>query len=151
MAILKFSDKDKMASKIMPAGWYSFEVVAIGEPKKSSSGKSFNMISQFRVIEDPVYDSKELEIAFNTNMKNPSVMGSLYLMPHTYLLYLAAATAECTIEEVPADNLDTESLKGLKFDGKVERIISDGIVMNTISGFLPFGAGKAKESDDVPF
>lgn len=150
MAILKFSEKDKLASKIMPADYYSFEVVEIGEPKKSGSGKSFNFMSKFLVIEDEHYAGKELEIAFNTNMKSPSVMGTMYLMPHTYLIHLAAATAGIEIGEVP-DDLDTDSLKGLKFDGKVEKIISDGVVMNTISGFFPFGAGKLKGTEGSPF
>jgi len=150
MAILKFSEKDKLASKVMPAGYFSAEVVVIGEPKKSGSGKSMNMISKFRIIEDESFEGKELEVAFNTNMKNPSVMGSLYLMPHTYLLHVAAATADCAVEEVP-DDLDTDSLKGLKLDIKVEKVISDGIVMNTISGFLPYGKGKEVESASSPF
>ena len=150
MAILKFTDKDKMASKIMPDGWYSFEVVEVGEPKKSGSGKSFNIFSSFRVIDEPKYDNKELKITFNTGMDNTSVLGSMYLMPHTYLIHLAAATANCEIEDVP-DDLDTESLKGLKFDGHVLKGIYDGIVMNTISGFLPYGTGKAKEAEGSPF
>ena len=149
MAILKFSEKDKMASRVMPAGWYSFEVVQVKDPVKSSSGKSFNLMSQFRVIENDEFEGKEIEIAFNTKMNNPSVMGTLVLMPHTYLLHLAAATANVDLKEVPED-LDTESLKGLKFDGKVEKGIYEGIILNTISGFLPFGKGVEK-SDDVPF
>ena len=150
MAILKFTEKDKKASAVMPAGYTSFEVVEIGEPKKSGSGKSFNLMSKFKVIDDEKYEGKEFELAFNTNMKNPSVMGTMYLMPHTYILHLAAATAGIDIEEVPED-LDTDSLKGLKFDGKVEKIISDGVVMNTISAFLPYGTGKAKEAEGSPF
>jgi len=150
MAILKFSDKDRKASAIMPAGYFSFEVVGIEEPKKSGSGKSFNFMSKFRVIEDENFEGKELELSFNTGMKSPSVMGSLYLMPHTYILHLAAATAGCDLSEVP-DDLDTESLKGLKFDGKVEKIISEGVVLNTISGFYEYGKGKEKQHEQSPF
>jgi len=83
-------------------------------------------------------------------MKNPSVMGSLYLMPHFYLLHVAAATADCELADVPED-LDTDSLKGLKLDLKIEKIISDGIPMNTISAFLPYGAGKKVEKESSPF
>jgi hypothetical protein len=141
-----------MKSKILPAGWQSFEVIEIGEPKKSSSGNSFNLWSSFRIIDDEKYEGKELEIAFNTSekMKAPSTMGTMYLMPKHYLLHLAAATACIELDEVPED-LDTDSLKGLKFDGKVEKIISDGVAMNTISQFLPYGAGKEKEAEGSPF
>ena len=150
MAILKFTEKDKMASKVMSAGYYSAEVVEIGEPKKSSTLKSFNMLSKFRIIEDEHYEGKELEVSFNTNMKNPSTMGSLYLMPHFYLLHVAAATADCELADVPED-IDTDSLKGLKLDLKIEKVISDGIPMNTISAFLPYGAGKKVEKESSPF
>ena len=51
MAVLHFTDSDKLASSIMPDKWYGFEVVEIGEPKKSDSGKSMNMWSKFRVID----------------------------------------------------------------------------------------------------
>ncbi len=150
MAILKFTQKDKMASAIIPAGYFSFKVVELAEPRKSSSGKSFNIFARFVVIEDEKYEGKELTITFNTGMNNPSIMGTMHLMPHTYIQQLAAATAECDILEVP-DDLDTDSLKDLKFDGKVERVINDGVVLNTISAFLPYGSGKAKESEGSPF
>ncbi len=150
MSILKFNEKDFLVAKVMPAGYYSFEVVEIGEPRKSSSDKSFNIFSKFRVIEDEHYNDKELKITFNTGMDNSSTLGTMYFMPHTMLLYLAAATAGTELDEVPKD-LDTESLKGLKFDGKVEKVISDGIVLNTISSFLPFGSGREKEREGSPF
>jgi hypothetical protein len=134
----------------MPEGWYRFEILEIGEPKKSDSGKSMNMWSKFRVIDDPKFATKELEICFNTGMNSPSVMGTAYFMPHTYLIHLAAATAGCTIEEVPED-LDTESLKGLKFDGKVTKGVYEGIILNVIAGFLPLGAGQQKEKEGAPF
>ncbi len=143
MAILKFNKADRMSAMVMPAGFYSFEVIEIGEPKKSGSGKSMNMHSVFHVIDDEDFNGKEQKVTFNTGMDRPSVMGSMVLVPHTWILQLAAATANCDISEVP-DDLDTESLKGLKFDAKVEKVIVDGVVLNTISGFFPLGAGKAK-------
>ena len=150
MAILKFNASDKLASAIMPAGYYSFEVIDIGEPTKSGSGKSMNLHSKFHVIDDEKFTGKELKITFNTGMDRPSVLGTMVLMPHTWVMQLAAATADIDILEVP-ENVDTESLKGLKFDGRVEKIIVDGVVLNTISGFLPYGAGKKKESEGSPF
>ena len=148
MPILKFTDKDKLASKILPPGYYPFEVVEIGEPKKSSAGKSFNIVGKFRIIEDEGYAGKELEIMFNTKMNNPSVKGTMNLMPHFYLLHLAAATAGTTLDEVP-DDLDTDSLKGLKFDGRVEKIVSEGIVLNAITGFVPYGTGDNASPEGV--
>ena len=150
MAILKFTDKDKLASKTMPDGWYSFEVVSIDGPKKSSSGKSFNFPSKFRVIDDPDFADKELELFFNTGTKNASVMGTLQILPHNQIIHLAAATASVTIDEVP-DDVDTDSLKGLKFDGYVTKTISDGAVFNTVTNFLPYGTGIEKAKEGAPF
>ena len=150
MAILHFTDSDKLSSSIMPEGWYRFEVVEIGEPKASEAKKSMNMWSKFQVIDDPKYAGKQFDICFNTKMNAPSVLGTAYFMPHTFLIHLAAATAGCEIDDVP-DDLDTESLKGLKFDGKVTKGIYDGIVLNTITGFLPLGIGQQKEKEGSPF
>ncbi len=150
MAILNFNKADRMAAMIMPAGFYSFEVIEIGEPKKSGSGKSMNMHSVFHVIDDEDFAGKEQKVTFNTKMDKPGVMGSMVLVPHTWLMQLAAATANCDINEVP-DALDTESLKGLKFDAKVEKVIVDGVVLNTISGFFPLGVGKHKAAESSPF
>lgn len=150
MAILRFTAADKMASAIMPAGYYSFEVAEIGEPTASGSQKSMNMHSKFHVIDDEKFTGKEQKITFNTKMDRPSVMGTMVLMPHTWILQLAAATADCDVTEVPED-LDTATLKGQKFDAKVEQVIVDGVVLNTISGFLPYGAGKKKEAEGSPF
>jgi len=135
---------------VMPAGFYSFEVIEIGEPKPSGSKKSMNMHSVFHVIEDNDFEGKEQKVTFNTGMDRPSVMGSMVLVPHTWLLQLEAATAGVEISEVP-DDLDTESLKGGKFDAKVEKVIVDGVVLNTISAFYPFGVGKQKGSESSPF
>src|SRR5678815_2047170 len=86
MAILKFAPKDKLASAVLPAGYYSFTVADIAEPVASGSKKSFNIRSKFTIIEDEKYEGKEMEIVFNTsdNMKAPSVLGSLYLMLKSY-------------------------------------------------------------------
>ncbi len=153
MPILSFTPKEKLASVILPAGYYSFVVTNIGEPKASGSKKSFNMRGQFTIIEDEKYEDKEMEIVFNTseNMRAPSVLGSLYMMPKAYIMHLAAAVLECPIDEVQEENFDTDSLKGLKFDGKVEKIINDGDVLNTHSAFLPYGTGKEKEAQGSPF
>ncbi len=153
MPILSFSPKEKLAGAILPAGYYSFVITNIGEPKASGSKKSFNMRGQFTVIEDEKYEEKEMEIIFNTSeqMRAPSVLGSMYLMPKSYIMFLAAAALECSVDEIPEKDFDTDSIKGLKFDGKVEKIISDGIPINTISSFLPYGSGKAKEAEGSPF
>lgn len=150
MAILNFDDKDKLVTQKMPDGYYSLEVVEIKDPVKSGSGKSFNFHSTFRVINDEKWDGKELELFFNTKTKNASVMGTLQILPHTMILELVAATAGCTLEEVPND-LDTESLKGLKFDAHILKVISEGVVLNTIASFLPFGTGQAKQTEASPF
>jgi hypothetical protein len=148
MAVLKFTAKDKMASKVMPDGYYSFEVVDIAEPTKSSTGKSFNLHSRFRVIDDPTFEGKELKIAFNTNMDSPSVMGTMFLMPHNMIPHLAAAVGSIDLDDVP-EELDTVTLKGGKFDAKVHKTIAEGIPVNTMSNFIPYGSGK--EAEQVPF
>lgn len=150
MAILRFTKADKLASSVMPAGYYSLEVVEIGEPTVSGSKKSMNMHSKFCVIDDEKYTGKELKVAFNTKMDRPAVMGTMVLMPHTWIDQLAAATADIDVLEVP-EELDTDSLKGQKFDAKVEKVIVDGVILNTISGFLPYGVGRKREAEGLPF
>lgn len=147
MSILKFSDKDRLASRIMPDGWYPMEVVKVGDAQKSSSGASFNFPTNLRISEGE-WAGKELELFFNTKTKNPSVMGTLQLLPHAYILHLAAATADCEVADVP-DELDTAALAGGKFDGYIVKTIQDGVTLNIITQFAPAGKANLAGGTDV--
>lgn len=150
MPILNFTAKDLLASRVMPAGWYGATFKELKDPQKSGSGKSFNFFSTFAIIEDPTFAEKELKVTFNTGMDQPSVMGTMWLMPHTQIPHVAAAILNIPIETVPKQ-FDSDQIVGGRLDIKVERIIHDGVVLNTISSFLPFGNGRDGGREDIPF
>ena len=146
MAILHFTDSDKLKSKVIEADYYPMRVKGI-ESKPSSSKKSINHFVTFE-INDGLFNGKEFTVAFNTETSRASVLGGMQFVPVTTFMELAAATMGISIDAVPAD-VDTDHLVGGTFDGKVEKGIFDGIVMNTVMTYLPLGQGKQVEA--LPF
>lgn len=139
MAIIRFTDADRMASIVVPTEWYRAEVTEIDGPKESQSKSSFNFFTKFQIIDGP-YAGKELGVVFNTKTKSPSVLGSQQFLPSAWMLPLAAAVNNVSREEVK--EIDTEKILRKPFDLKVEKGIIEGVPMNTILAFLPDGAGK---------
>lgn len=146
MAVIRFTDADKLASVLVPTEWYKTEITEIDGPKKSSSEKSFNFFTKIQIIEGP-YTGKELTIVFNTGTKSPSVLGTAQFMPHSYFIPVAAAILNVSREQVPQE-LDLETIVRKPFDCKIEKGIHEGVPMNTILTFLPAGMGKDQA---VPF
>jgi hypothetical protein len=139
MPILNFTPADKLATIVVESGWYTGQLESIDGPKKSGSGKSFNFFNDIKIIEGPF---KEKTIPFNmtSGSDKSSVLGTMQWNPHTKFMEIAAAVLNCTLDEVPL-NLDTDTPLHRPFDFKVEKGIYEGVVMNTISGFLPAGKG----------
>lgn len=144
MAIINFSKGDKLKSLLAESGWYPLEISEVTGPVASSSGKSVSFFVDFKVTDGDLQD-KEFKIAYNTGTKNFSVLGGQQFQPHTDLIALAAAALNCDRAAVP-DTFDTDSLKGKKVDGKVEKGIHDGVPGNTIIGFLPAGQGQNQKA-----
>jgi hypothetical protein len=138
MAIIKFTDSDRMASLLLPTEWYHGEITEIDGPKESSSKKSVSFYTKI-VITDGPYQGKELTVAFNTGTKNVSLLNGMQYMPYSHLIPVAAAVLNCTREEV--GELDTDTLLHKPFDLKVEKVIAEGVPLNQIITFLPQGMG----------
>lgn len=146
MAIIKFTEADKLSTIVVPTDWYKVEVTEIDGPKKSGSDKSYHFWTTFQVIEGP-FTGKEFRISFNTGTKNASVLGSAQFFPHAAMMSLYAAVHKTTLDEVPAE-VDTDKILRKPLDLKVEKGIHDGIPMNTVGLWLPEGTGK---NPTVPF
>ena len=140
MALLKFTESDRLASIVIPTEWYHLEVTEIDGPKESTSKKSFNFFFKVQVSDGP-YAGKELSICFNTGTKSPSVLGTQQFFPTAWMLQLAAAIQNKKLDEVSLE-MDTEELIRKPFDGKIEKGIHEGVPMNTLLTFLPAGTGK---------
>jgi len=145
VAVIKFSDADKLASILIPTGWYSLEITEIDGPKKSTSGKSTNIFVKFQAT-DGDFRGKEFQIAFSTGSSAPSVLGNSQWFPMSFLIPLAAAIKNVGREEV--GDFDTEDPQLLRhpFDAKIEKGIYDGVALNTILSFLPLGTGADVKS-----
>ena len=139
MPILNFTPADKLATTVIDSGWYTAQLETIEGPKKSGSGKSVNFFNDIKIVQGP-FTEKTIPFNMTTGSDKTSVLGTMQWNPYTKFMEIAAAIEGTTLAEVPL-NLDTDTLLHRPFDIKVEKIIAEGVVMNTISGFLPAGKG----------
>lgn len=144
MAVLKFSEADRLSSIVVPTDWYTAVITEIDGPKKSSSEKSFNFFTKFNLTTK--FPGKELQIVFNTGTKSPSILGSAQFMPTAFFMQLYAAAHNVSMAEVPAEFDPQETLVGKPFDIKVEKGLHDGVPLNSILAFLPAGKGADQQS-----
>lgn len=143
MPIINFTPADKLASKILEGGWYTAQLESI-EQKKSGSGKSVNFFNDIKIVEGP-FTEKIIPYNMSTGSNASSVLGTMQWNPHSRYNDIAAAISNCSIDDVPLQ-LNTDTLLHKPFDIKVEKGIYEGVVMNTISGFLPAGKGAKQEA-----
>lgn len=150
MAILNFTQADRLASTILPTEYYTAEITEIDGPKKSSSEKSFSFYTTFLIIEGP-YAGKELKVAFNTGNKSSSMLNGMQYTPTSHMLGLIAAIENVGLDAVKLEGNDTDALLRRPLDIKVEKGIYDGTPGNMILAFLPKGAGAAAAKAGSPF
>lgn len=144
MAVIQFTDADKLAGKVMERGGGTVVLTSI-EQKASSSQKSVNFWATFKIINGP-FMNKELTCCFNTETNNASLLGTMKFFPHTYLMKVKAAIEKVKFEDVSLD-LDTDTLINKPLDVTWDVNTVDGDLINTITAFLPAGAANGK----VPF
>lgn len=144
MAVINFTEADRLSSTIVPTDWYRAEVTEIEGPKKSSSDKSFHFFTKFGFVGEK-FTGKELSLSFNTGTRSPSVLGTMQFFPTAWMMKLYAAIYDVPLESVPAQ-IDTELLLRKPFDLKVEKGIHEGIPMNTVLDFLPAGKGMDQKA-----
>lgn len=138
MAVIQFTESDKLAGKLVEKGGYTMMMTEC-EAKASKKGTSVNYWTTFRITKGDSIN-KELKICFNTNTDSGSLLGSMNLMPAHALLKLSAAVNNVPFKDVDL-NLDTEQLLNRNFDAivNVEPNKETGELMNVISSFFPEG------------
>ena len=137
MAVIHFTDADKMQTTIIEAGIYPSMVTKLEGPTKSGSGKSNNYFCDI-MITDGKYKGKTRTIVFNTESNNPSLLGTMQFFPVSHMLLLWAAINNTKPESV---DVDTDELMQKPFDAAWAVATVDGSLLNTITAFYPKGYG----------
>ena len=145
MAVIRFTDADKLAGKTMEKGGYPLIISEIEGPKASASQKSVSYFVTFRVAAGK-FMGKELKTAFNSETRDRSVLGTMQWFPTRDFMLIAAAQQGKTLDEVDME-LDTDALLNKPFDSIVDVATADGNLINVILSFLPAGKGTGS----VPF
>ena len=146
MAVIQFTEADKLASRIMEKG-AERAVLSELEQKVSSSQKSVNFWATFKIINGP-FMGKELKCCFNTETSEASLLGTMKFFPHSALMKVKAAVDNVKFESLDfSQPLDTDTIMNKPFDITFDTVAVEGDLINVITGFLP--AGKA--TVQIPF
>jgi len=140
--IIQTSAADKLAAITAEAGTYPVVITAVTS-KKSQSEKSYNHRFTF-AVSDGKYKGKEFEVVFNGAMKNAAMLGSQMMFPQSEIVRLRAAIDNCKIDEVPEGDFDLESLQGKTHGVVVDIDQVNGLYINKVTSFVPYGDGKPK-------
>lgn len=141
MAVIQFTDADKLAGKVMEKGGGTAIITEI-EQKASASQKSVNFWATFKLIDGP-YMNKELKCCFNTETNNASLLGTMKFFPHTYLMKIKVAIDKTKFEDTPLQ-LDTDELLNKPLDITWDVNTVEGDLINSITSFLPAGTANGK-------
>lgn len=144
MAIIRFTEADKLAGKILEKGAYSAVISKINGPMASASKKSVTYETSFQLTKAP-YAGKELDIFFNSETSANGMLGTRQYCPHSKLLNVKAAVQNVLFDQVNLD-IDTDELINQPLDIIVDIVTSEGNLMNIITGFVPTGKGAAATS-----
>ena len=139
MAVIRFTDADALATKVVEAGCYPSEVSKIEGPVKSGSGKSFHYIVDVSITDGP-YKGKTRTLMFNTETRSASLLGEMQFYPSSHLMLLNEV-----INGVPlgAQELDTDTLLHKPFDVDWGIGTAEGHMFNIITGFHAPGYGSS--------
>lgn len=138
MAVIRFTEADKLATKTIAAGLYPSEVSLIDGPKKSSSAKSVNYFIDISVTEGP-FKGKTRTIVFNTETNSPSLLGDMQFFPVAYMMLLAGAALG---REIGAEAIDTDTILHKPFEAAWGTTTVEGRLINIILDFHPVGYSK---------
>ncbi len=141
MAVIQFTEADKLAGKVMEKGGGTVIITEI-EQKASTSQKSVNFWATFKLINGP-FMNKELNCCFNTETNNASLLGTMKFFPHTYLMKIKAAIDKVKFEDAPLQ-LDTDELLNKPLDITWDVNTVEGDLINSITAFLPAGTAIGK-------
>lgn len=142
MPVLSFTPADALQTVLVEPGTYTAEISLI-DTKASKSAKSVNYFTDIQIVQDGKYKSKELRITLNTETTQASLLGTMQFFPDNTFLIIDAAIRNAKVEAVNKQ-LDTDDLLHKPFDVVIGVATVDGILINTINGFLPAGSGAAQ-------
>ena len=132
MPIIKITAADLKKTENSEPGWYGATISKIGDLKTSSKGDSVNLTISF-LLEGS--GGKELDHNFNSKL-----IGTINPL-------IAATNGNgIKLKEGEEINFDTDNLLGKKLDVKVIVDIYNGIPINKIDGFLPYGKGRNQQT-----
>lgn len=139
MPIIRFTEADKLASKVLDKGGYTVQLTACDQ-KASASQKSINFFTTLTLVKGPAA-GKELNPIFNTETKSVSLLQNAQFFPARDLAKIAAAVQGIPFEQFPIGDIDTDTMMNKDFDIRVDIDTTSGDMINIITGFYP--AGKA--------
>lgn len=147
MAVIQFTQADKLAAKTAEKGIYPMIITEIDGPKPSASKKSVNFFVTFKITAGDLMN-KEITVAFNTETSNTSILGTMQFTQSRDLMKVKAAIQGVSFDDVDL-NLDTDELMNKPFDASVDIVNSGGALVNSIIAFFPIGTGAKAAA--VPF
>jgi hypothetical protein len=134
MPIIKITAADLKKTQNLEPGWYGASIVRVGDLKTSSKGDSINCPITF-LIEGT--EGKELEVSFNSKLIG-------LIKP---LIEAASnGSKKLQLKEGEEMTFNTDELVGKKVDVKVIVDVYNGVPINKIDGYLPYGKGKGQQS-----
>ena len=142
MAVIKFTEADKLASKVLDKGGYTVELTDL-QQKAAASQKSINFFVTLTLVDGPL-TGKELTPIFNTETKAASVLGSAQFFPARDLVKIAAAIKGVKFDDFPVGDVDLDEYKNKPFDIMVDQDTPSGDIINIITGFYPKGRATQK-------
>jgi len=142
MAIIHFTTADLLQTKVIDADIYPTEIISVGDPKKSNTGKSFSIAVEF-VIVDGKYKGKQKTIMFNDGVSGNNIFGDIQMMPQTMLANVYAAVQGKSEPGTEEFSLDTEELLHKVIDVFWATDAVEGRLTNKITQFHPHGYAKS--------
>ena len=128
MAMVKFGVGDILRSKILDAGWRSWQIIHIAEPRPSEDKTGLNYDITFALIDaGPDLNGKEIKRTFSSK-----AIGMM--IP----LILATQGKKATEVEVKEFQFDMSELLHKKFDGFAKVDVYMGQPNNKVEEYAPY-------------
>jgi hypothetical protein len=151
MAVIQFTDADKLAGRLMDKGPATVQISEIDGPKASQSAKSINFFLTLQVTKGP-FLNKELSMCINSETKDPSLLGTMQFFPQLTFGKIVAAIRGIKFEDLPVGNIDTDEVLMKPFDVIIGQEVVGGNIINTVGfSFYPAGSAAAVASAKTPF
>lgn len=151
MAVIQFTEADKLAGRLMDKGPATVQVTEIDGPRPSTSQKSVNFFTTLQVTKGP-FMSKEFTICVNSETKDPSLLGTMQFFPMVTFAKMVAAIRNVKFDDLAVGSLDTDEVLNKPFDVIIGQEIVGGNMINTVgNSYYPAGTALAVASAKVLF